>query len=310
MKTIYGYKALNMDMTHKGIQFKQGETFTNENGFNFFKKFKELFFYIEWNKIRVFKVSTENVLKHRTELDSEVIAKEITILEEVTRDDINYKKLMASGAKKYYDVMLESNKNISLENSENRKALVWKISDEKLAFETFKDDESWDVRANLVERLTDEELAFNTFKDDEHGAVRIAVVRKLKDENLIFNTFKNDDDSCVRETVVENLTDDNLISQFKDDEIPAVREDVVNKLSNEELSFQLFKNDKNIYVRIAVVNKLNDQQLLFDTYSDDKSKFVREELVKKLKQKELLKYFLNDEDKDVRKLANQKLKKI
>ena len=111
-------------------------------------------------------------------------------------------------------------------------------------------------------------------------------------------------------TVVENLTDDNLISQFKDDEIPAVREDVVNKLSNEELSFQLFKNDKNIYVRIAVVNKLNDQQLLFDTYSDDKSKFVREELVKKLKQKELLKYFLNDEDKDVRKLANQKLKKI
>ena len=41
MKTIYGYKALNMDMTHKGIQFKQGETFTNENGFNFFKKFEE-----------------------------------------------------------------------------------------------------------------------------------------------------------------------------------------------------------------------------------------------------------------------------
>ena len=100
MTTSYGFKAMNMDMNCRGFQFEVGKTYQIDNemplelcsgsGFHFCLNFEDVFDYYNWNTSRVFKIKTE--AKVLTE-DNKSITKEITILEEVTKQDIDFKKL-------------------------------------------------------------------------------------------------------------------------------------------------------------------------------------------------------------------------
>ena len=242
MTTTYGFKAMNMDMNCRGFQFEVGKTYQIDNdkllelctdsGFHFCLNFEDVFNYYKWNSSRVFLVKTDSEVVTRS---NKSITKEITILEEVTKQDIDFKKLKTDKAKNFYELFLKDNEEIvfnKFRNNENwriRKAVVNKLSDEKLIFDTFKDDEDWAVRKAVVKKLSDEKL-ISYFKDDEHWRVRLAVVQKLSDEKLIFNTFKDDKYWDIRKAVVKKLSDEKLIYSFKDDKDWFVRLAVIKKL--------------------------------------------------------------------------------
>ena len=142
MKTTYGFKAMNPDMTCRDYQFEIGKTYQIENemplelcsgsGFHFCLNFEDVFYYYNWDSSRVFKIKTE--AKVLTE-DNKSITKEITILEEVTKQDIDFKKLKTDKAKNFYEFFLEDNEEIicnKFKNNANwiiRKAVVNKLSD-------------------------------------------------------------------------------------------------------------------------------------------------------------------------------------
>ena len=223
MITTYGFKAMNMDMNCRGFQFEVGKTYQIDNevplelcsgsGFHFCLNFEDVFNHYKWYSSRVFLVKTGSEVVTAV---NKSITKEITILEEVTQNDLNFNNLVKDEAKLFYQIMLGY--------------------DEKLIYDTFKDDKDWKVRQAVVNKLSDEKLIFDTFKDDEDWCVRLAVVEKLSDEKLIYDTFKDDKDWCVRLAVVENLSDEKLIfDTFKDDKDANVRLAVVQKLSNEKL---------------------------------------------------------------------------
>ena len=217
MKTTYGFKAMNMDMNCRGFQFELGKTYQinnekplnlcSESGFHFCLNFEDVFNYYNWHSSRVFKIKTE--AKVLTE-DNKSITKEITILEEVTKQDIDFKKLKTDKAKNFYEIFLEGNEEIIFNkfknnaDSELREAVVQKLSDEQLIFDTFKDDKDWEVRLAVVQKLSDEKLIYDTFKDNKHWLIRLAVIEKLSDEKLIYS-FKNDEDWEVRRAVIKKL---------------------------------------------------------------------------------------------------------
>ena len=245
MTTTYGFKAMNADMTCRDFQFELGKPYQidnkmplnlcSESGFHFCLNFEDVFDYYNWNTSRVFKIKTE--AKVLTEYNKS-ITKEITILEEVTKQDIDFKKLKTDNAKNFYEISLEDN--------------------EETIFNKFKDDKDLEIRLAVVDKLSDEKLIFNTFEDDENEYVRLAVVQKLSDEKLIY-LFKDDEDIDVRLAVVEKLSDEKLIfNTFKDDEQWRVRLAVVNKLSDEKLIFDTFKDDVDLDIRIAVIKKLEE----------------------------------------------------
>ena len=221
MTTTYGFKAMNMDMNCRGFQFEVGKTYQIDNemplelcsgsGFHFCLNFEDVFNYYNWEKSHVFKVKTESEVV--TEKDKS-ITKEITILEEITKQDIDFKKLKTDNAKYFYEIFLEDN--------------------EEIIYNKFKNHEGWDVRVAVVNNISDEKLIFETFKNDKDGDVRNAVVKKLSDEKLVFDTFKDDEDLFVRMSVIEKLSDEKLIYSFKDDDDLDVRKAVIKKL--EELN--------------------------------------------------------------------------
>ena len=250
MTTTYGFKAMNMDMNCRWFQFEIGKTYQIDNnkplelcsdaGFHFCLNFEDVFNYYAWHSSRVFKIKTE--AKVLTE-DNKSITKEITILEEVTKQDIDFTKLKTDKAKNFYEIYLEDN--------------------EETIFNKFKDDEDWGIRLAVVNKLSDEKLIYS-FKDDEDWAVRLAVFKKLSDEQLIFDFFKDDEDSDVRRAVVKKLSDEKLIfDTFKDDKDWKVRLAVVNKLSDEKLIYDTFKYDENSYVCLAVIEKLEELKKLY-----------------------------------------------
>ena len=216
MTTTYGFKAMKPNMTCRNFQFEVGKTYKVDNdkplelcsdaGFHFCLNFEDVFNYYNWPTSRVFKIKTE--AKVLTE-DNKSITKEITILEEVTKQDIDFKKLKTDKAKNFYEFFLEDNEEIICNKFKNnadwiiRKAVINKLSDEKLIFDTFKDDEDWAVRKAVVKKLSDEKL-ISYFKDDEHWRVRLAVVKKLSEEKLIYS-FKDDKDWFVRLAVIKKL---------------------------------------------------------------------------------------------------------
>ena len=247
MTTTYGFKAMNMDMTCLDFQFEVGKTYQIDNkmplklcsdsGFHFCLNFEDVFDYYNWGSSRVFLVKTDSEVVTR---GNKSITKEITILEEVTKQDIDFKKLKTDNAKNFYEISLEDNEEIIFNKFKNhanhadwevREAVIKKLSDEKLTFETFKNDDDWVVRLAVVNKLSDEQLIYS-FKDDEDWSVRRAVVKKLSDEKLIFETFKNDKNWFVRLAVVNKLSDENLISYFKDDEDVDVCRAVIKRLKN------------------------------------------------------------------------------
>ena len=244
MTTTYGFKAMNMDMTCRDFQFEVGKTYQidnemplelcSESGFHFCLNFEDVFNYYYWGYSRVFKIKSETEVL--TEKDKS-ITKEITILEEVTKQDIDFKKLKTEYAKYFYEIFLEDN--------------------EEIIFNKFKNNKDWDVRRAVVNKLSDEKLIYS-FKDDEHSWVRKAVINKLSDENLIFDTFKDDEHSWVRKAVIERLSNEKLIfNTFKDDKFWDVRLAVVKKLSDEKLIYS-FKDDDDLDVRKAVIKKLEE----------------------------------------------------
>ena len=220
MTTTYGFKAMDLDMTCRDFQFEAGKTYQIDNdkllelctdsGFHFCLNFEDVFDYYNWHVSRVFKIKSETEVLTRS---NKSITKEITVLEEVTKQDIDFKKLKTDNAKNFYEICLENNEEIIFNKFKNhanhadwevRKTVINKLSDEKLIFDTFKDDKTWDVRLAVVKKLSDEQLIFNTFKDDEDWRTRMAVVNKLSDEKLIYS-FKDDDDLDVRQTVKDKL---------------------------------------------------------------------------------------------------------
>ena len=270
MTTTYGFKAMKPNMTCRNFQFEVGKTYKVDNdkplelcsdaGFHFCLNFEDVFNYYNWPTSRVFKIKTE--AKVLTE-DNKSITKEITILEEVTKQDIDFKKLKTDKAKNFYEFFLEDN--------------------EEIICNKFKNNANWIIRKAVVNKLSDEQLIFDTFKDDEDFYIRKAVINKLSDEKLIFDTFKDDEHWAVRKAVVKKLSDEKLISYFKDDEHWRVRLAVVQKLSDEKLIFNTFKDDKYWDIRKAVVKKLSDEKLIY-SFKDDKDWFVRLAVIKKLEE--------------------------
>ena len=291
MTTTYGFKAMKPNMTCRNFQFEVGKTYKVDNdkplelcsdaGFHFCLNFEDVFNYYNWPTSRVFKIKTE--AKVLTE-DNKSITKEITILEEVTKQDIDFKKLKTDKAKNFYEIFLEDNEEIIFNKFKNnadwkvRRAVIKNLSDEKLIY-SFKDDKYWDIREALVKKLSDEQLIFNTFKDDVAWNVRLAVVKKLSEEKLIYS-FKDDEHWCVRLAVIEKLSDEQLIYFFKDDKYWEVREAVVQKLSDEQLIYS-FKDDKYWKVRLAVVQKLSDEQFIY-SFKDDEDWDIRKAVIGKL----------------------------
>ena len=269
MTTTYGFKAMDLDMTCRDFQFEVGKTYQidnemplelcSESGFHFCLNFEDVFNYYYWGYSRVFKIKSETEVL--TEKDKS-ITKEITILEEITKQDIDFKKLKTDNAKYFYEIFLEDN--------------------EEIIYNKFKNHEGWDVRVAVVNNISDEKLIFETFKNDKDGDVRNAVVKKLSDEKLVFDTFKDDEDLFVRISVIEKLSDEKLLSYFKDDKDWDVREAVVEKLSDEKLIYY-FKDDKNWFVRLAVVKKLSDEKLIY-SFKDDDDLDVRKAVIKKLEE--------------------------
>ena len=110
MTNTFGFKAMNMDMTCLDFQFELGETYQidnkmplklcSESGFHFCLNFEDVFNYYSWDISRIFKIKTESEVVTGT---NKSITKEITILEEVTKQDIDFKKLKTVG---YYTTAL------------------------------------------------------------------------------------------------------------------------------------------------------------------------------------------------------------
>ena len=167
MTTTYGFKAMNADMTCRDYQFEIGKTYQidnemplklcSESGFHFCLNFEDVFDYYNWDSSRVFKIKTE--AKVLTEYNKS-ITKEITILEEVTKQDIDFKKLKTDKAKNFYEIFLEDN--------------------EEIVFNKFRNNENWRIRKAVVNKLSDEKLIYS-FKDDEDLDVRRAVIKKLEE---------------------------------------------------------------------------------------------------------------------------------
>ena len=116
MTNTFGFKAMKPNMTCRDYQFELGKTYQinnekplnlcSESGFHFCLNFEDVFDYYNWHSSRVFKIKTEE--KVLTE-DNKSITKEITILEEVTKQDIDFKKLKTVDAKNFYKIFLEDN---------------------------------------------------------------------------------------------------------------------------------------------------------------------------------------------------------
>src|SRR5574344_7802 len=205
MTTTYGFKAMNADMTCRDYQFELGKTYQinnekplnlcSDSGFHFCLNFEDVFDYYNWHVSRVFKIKSETEVLTRS---NKSITKEITILEEVTKQDIDFKKLKTVNAKNFYEISLEDNEEIIFNKFKNdadgkvRLAVVQKLSDEQLIFDTFKDNKHWWIRLAVIEKLSDEKLIYS-FKDDKYWNVRLAVVQKLSDEQLSLS-FKEDND--------------------------------------------------------------------------------------------------------------------
>ena len=265
---IIAYKGFNADLTCRDFQFEVGKTYQIDNneplrlctnsGFHFCLNFEDVFNYYSWYISRIFKIKTE--AKVLTE-ENNSITKEITILGEVTKQDIDFKKLKTVDAKNFYKIFLEDN--------------------EEIIFNKFKNHEDWDIRVAVVNKLSDKKLLFDTFKNDKDEDVRLAVINKLTDEKLLFDTFKYDEDWFVRETVVEKLTDEKLISYFKDDDNWRIRMTVVEKLSDEKLLFEAFKHDDEKDILVAMIVKLSDEQLIY-YFKDDDDLDVRKTVEDKL----------------------------
>lgn len=294
--TTYGFKAMNMDMTCMGFQFEVGKTYKVDNdkplelcsdsGFHFCEKFEDVFEFYKWNNCRVFKVETNSPVVTDGEKS---ITKEITIVSELTRDDLEYENLDSSASKNYYEIMLED--------------------DVEFIFNTFKDNSSYGVKAAVINKMNNEGLIYKTFKDDVAFDVRVAVINKMSDEDLIYKTFKDDEDLRVRTAVVQKITDEKLIFEtFKDDVSVLVRTNVLVKLSDENLVYKTFKDDSSYDIRWSVVNKLTDEKLIFETFKNDSSWVVRAAVVNKLTDPEMIKHFENDRDRYVRETAQSKLK--
>ena len=220
MTTTYGFKAMNMDMTCLDFQFEVGKTYQIDNkmplklcsdsGFHFCLNFEDVFDYYNWHVSRVFKIKSETEVLTRS---NKSITKEITVLEEVTKQDIDFKKLKTDNAKNFYEISLEDNEEIIFNKFKNhanhadwevREAVIKKLSDENLIFDTFKDDEDWFIRKTVINKLSNEKLIFDTFKDDEDWFVRLTVINKLSDEQLI-SYFKDDEDWFIRKTAIKKL---------------------------------------------------------------------------------------------------------
>ncbi len=218
MTTTYGFKAMNADMTCRDYQFELGKTYQidnkmplklcSESGFHFCLNFEDVFDYYNWHVSRVFKIKSETEVLTRS---NKSITKEITILEEVTKQDIDFKKLKTDNAKNFYEISLEDNEEIIFNKFKNnsgwdvrevREAVINKLSDEQLIY-SFKDDDYWIVRRAVVNKLSDEKLLYS-FKDDKHWLIRKVVINKLSDEKLI-SYFKDDEDFVVRLAVIERL---------------------------------------------------------------------------------------------------------
>ena len=239
-KTV-GYKAMNMDMTCRDFQFEVGKTYhvgndkslnlCTDSGFHFCEDLEDVFKFYDWYNCRIFKVETSSSVVTDGEKS---ITKELTIVGELTRDDLKYEELASKTSKNYYNIMLEE--------------------EEDLIFRTFKEDKNVDVRVAIIDKLTDSNLIL-LFKDDSSRFVRMAVVNRLTDEHLIFDTFKDDSDLEVRSAVIDKLADNDLILTFKDDPDWFVRCKAVRKLTDKRL-IKLFENDDNDVVRNAVRKKL------------------------------------------------------
>jgi hypothetical protein len=143
MTTTFGFKAMTQNMTCRDFQFELGKTYQIDNkiplklcsgsGFHFCLNFEDVFDYYNWHASRVFKIKTE--AKVLTE-DNKSITKEITILEEVTKQDIDFKKLKTDNAKNFYEISLEDN--------------------EEIIFNKFKKSPDWRIRLAVVQKLSDE----------------------------------------------------------------------------------------------------------------------------------------------------------
>lgn len=266
---VTGYKALSMDM--KGcdnFQFEVGKTYKIDNnqpleicsdsGFHFCLNWEKVFNYFTWDNCRLFQVETSSDI---VTYGDKSITKEITIIKEVTQEDLDFDSIKTNEAKYFYKIILEDNEDAiyAFKDDENpavRRAVIKKLFNEKLIFETFKDDKDWFIRLAVVNKLTDKKLIFDTFKDDEHWLVRRAVVEKLTDEKLILETFKDDKSGDVRKAIIDKLTDEKLIyNTFKDDEYWSVRLAIVNKLSDKKLIYT-FKYDKEPAIRAYAIKRL------------------------------------------------------
>ena len=265
-KTV-GYKAMNMDMTCRDFQFEVGKTYhvgndkslnlCTDSGFHFCEDLEDVFKFYDWYNCRIFKVETSSSVVTDGEKS---ITKELTIVGELTRDDLKYEELASKTSKNYYNIMLEEEEDLIFRtfkddyNFEVRLAVINRLTCEDLIIETFKEDKYIDVRIAIIDKLTDSNLIL-LFKDDSSRFVRSAVVYKLTDEQLIFNNFKDDSDLEVRSAVIDKLADNDLILTFKDDPDWFVRCKAVRKLTDKRL-IKLFENDDNDVVRNAVRKKL------------------------------------------------------
>ena len=166
MTTTFGFKAMKPNMTCRNFQFEVGKTYKvdndnplelcSESGFHFCLNFEDVFDYYNWHVSRVFKIKTD--AKVLTE-DNKSITKEITILGEVTKQDIDFKKLKTDKAKNFYENFLEDN--------------------EEIVFNKFKNNADWEVRLAVVQKLSDEKLIYS-FKDDDD-----LYVRKIAEDKLL-----------------------------------------------------------------------------------------------------------------------------
>ena len=220
MTNTFGFKAMNADMTCRDYQFELGKTYQidnkmplklcSESGFHFCLNFEDVFDYYNWGSSRVFLVKTDSEVVTR---GNKSITKEITVLEEVTKQDIDFKKLKTDNAKNFYEISLEDN--------------------EEIIFNKFKNNSGWDVREAVINKLSDEKLIFDTFKDDKDWEVREAVVQKLSDKKLIYDTFKDDESLSVLSKLVNKLTNKELLAYFvKENTDPYITELAEDKINN------------------------------------------------------------------------------
>lgn len=169
----------------------------------------------------------------------------------------------------------KDNKNVNI-----RLAVVEKLTN-KNNIMYFKDDKSPQVRLEVAKKIKDDEkLLFETFKNDENEFIRGVVVNNIVNEDDLMY-FKNDSDYIVRYLLIDKLIDEKNLIYFKNNNDRMIRESVVKRIKDENLVFDNFKNDDNWLVRLAVIKRLTDKNKLI-YFTDDKVLEVREETMEKL----------------------------